>query len=229
MTGYLRSLAGSGVAPGPRIRPATVPFVLPELARQQEPAAWEGPPRRADDVEPAGSAVPDEEAAPLRPGRRDGPAVGPVTADGVEPPEPVPATTGPRPGEPESETSIPAARDGMDVADAIVRPAAAEPGIPRRPVPAARAPQAVASARAPRVRARAVPQRAAPPLPPDHGARPVEALAGGGEAPPDVHIHIGRIELTALAAPAPPRERPARPAPAMPLGEYLQRRGRKPR
>jgi hypothetical protein len=43
------------------------------------------------------------------------------------------------------------------------------------------------------------------------------------EAPADVHIHIGRIELTAVTAQAPPRRQPAVKA-AMPLDEYLQRR-----
>lgn len=47
---------------------------------------------------------------------------------------------------------------------------------------------------------------------------------------PDVHIHIGRIELTALAAPADARRKPARAAPAtLSLDDYLRgRRGAAP-
>ena len=41
---------------------------------------------------------------------------------------------------------------------------------------------------------------------------------------PDVHIHIGRIELTAVTAPPPRRERAAAPNNTMSLDEYLRRR-----
>jgi hypothetical protein len=46
--------------------------------------------------------------------------------------------------------------------------------------------------------------------------------------PPDVHIHIGRIELTAVTAPPSPPKRPPGRTP-MSLDEYLDRRSRKPR
>jgi hypothetical protein len=45
---------------------------------------------------------------------------------------------------------------------------------------------------------------------------------------PDVHIHIGRIELTAVTAPSSAPKAP-RGKPPMSLDEYLDRRGRKPR
>jgi len=41
---------------------------------------------------------------------------------------------------------------------------------------------------------------------------------------PDVHIHIGRIELTALAAPAARREAPPAERKPMSLEDYLGRR-----
>jgi hypothetical protein len=64
----------------------------------------------------------------------------------------------------------------------------------------------------------AMPPRAAP-------AR--DAADVGRPAPvPDVHIHIGRIELTAVTAPAPRRERAAAPNNSMSLDEYLRRRNR---
>jgi hypothetical protein len=56
----------------------------------------------------------------------------------------------------------------------------------------------------------------------------VSARAAAGEPPapvPDVHIHIGRLELTALtAAPAPRRERTTQAHKPMSLDDYLRRR-----
>jgi hypothetical protein len=48
-------------------------------------------------------------------------------------------------------------------------------------------------------------------------------------SPAEVHIHIGRIELTAVAPPAPPRRQSTPGKPAMSLDEYLQRRERRAR
>jgi hypothetical protein len=45
---------------------------------------------------------------------------------------------------------------------------------------------------------------------------------------PDVHIHIGRIELTAVTVPSSAPKVP-RGKPPMSLDEYLDRRSRKPR
>jgi hypothetical protein len=58
-------------------------------------------------------------------------------------------------------------------------------------------------------------------------ARPVEskhAALSRAEAPPDVHIHIGRIELTAVTPPEPRRRRSEAAKAALPLNEYLRRR-----
>jgi hypothetical protein len=44
----------------------------------------------------------------------------------------------------------------------------------------------------------------------------------------DVHIHINRVELTAVTAPAPsPRASASRPNKPMSLDQYLQQRKRK--
>jgi hypothetical protein len=51
-----------------------------------------------------------------------------------------------------------------------------------------------------------------------------DAARGREQSAPDVHIHIGRIELTAVTPPAPPRRPTAATKAAMPLDEYLQRR-----
>ncbi len=49
------------------------------------------------------------------------------------------------------------------------------------------------------------------------------------EPAPDVHIHIGRVELTAVATPAAPRREPPNAKKPMALDEYLRRRnGRAP-
>jgi hypothetical protein len=65
-----------------------------------------------------------------------------------------------------------------------------------------------------------------PSLPPRAAAATREAAATEPSAPvPDVHIHIGRLELTAVTAPAPPRrERTASSHKPMSLEEYLRRR-----
>jgi hypothetical protein len=57
-------------------------------------------------------------------------------------------------------------------------------------------------------------------------AAPTRAAAAEPPAPvPDVHIHIGRLELTALtAAPAPRRERATPEHKPMSLDDYLRRR-----
>ena len=65
------------------------------------------------------------------------------------------------------------------------------------------------------------------PAPPARTPAPIrEGEAAGQPAPvPDVHIHIGRLELTAVTAPAPPRrERAASSHKPMSLEEYLRRR-----
>jgi hypothetical protein len=54
------------------------------------------------------------------------------------------------------------------------------------------------------------------------GQRPAASAA------PDVHIHIGRVELTAIAPAAPRRESAANAKKPMSLEEYLRRRSGRP-
>lgn len=59
----------------------------------------------------------------------------------------------------------------------------------------------------------------------DSGAQLRASSDASAAAVPDVHIHIGRVELTALTAPAEPRRKPARTAAAtMSLDDYLRGR-----
>jgi hypothetical protein len=62
----------------------------------------------------------------------------------------------------------------------------------------------------------------------DVSARVRERIVQDRAAPADVHIHINRVELTALTAPAPsPRASASRPNKPMSLDQYLQQRKRK--
>lgn len=64
-----------------------------------------------------------------------------------------------------------------------------------------------------------------PALSPRAAAPAREAAGFTRPAPvPDVHIHIGRVELTAVTAPPPRRERAPAPNNRMSLDEYLRRR-----
>lgn len=46
------------------------------------------------------------------------------------------------------------------------------------------------------------------------------------EEPTEVHVHIGRIDVTAVAEPAAPRRRPAAAPALMSLDTYLAKRSR---
>jgi hypothetical protein len=54
---------------------------------------------------------------------------------------------------------------------------------------------------------------------------PAAHAAASGE-PSEVHIHIGRIEVSAVHEVAPPRRPPAPRPPPMSLDAYLAKRGR---
>jgi hypothetical protein len=55
--------------------------------------------------------------------------------------------------------------------------------------------------------------------------RQADPIPGAAPPAPDVHIHIGRVELTAIAPPAPVRRESASGRKPMSLDEYLRRRG----
>ena len=52
------------------------------------------------------------------------------------------------------------------------------------------------------------------------------ARAAKAEEPTEVHVHIGRIDVTAVHEPAAPRRRPAGAPAPMSLDTYLARRSR---
>jgi hypothetical protein len=54
---------------------------------------------------------------------------------------------------------------------------------------------------------------------------PATHAVANGE-PSEVHIHIGRIEVTAMHEAAPPRRPPVQKPPPMSLDAYLAKRGR---
>jgi hypothetical protein len=54
-------------------------------------------------------------------------------------------------------------------------------------------------------------------------ARPAQITRAGAE-PSEVHVHIGRIEVTAVPVPAPPRKREATPRRSLALSDYLAKR-----
>ena len=54
-------------------------------------------------------------------------------------------------------------------------------------------------------------------------ARPTPIARAGAE-PSEVHVHIGRIEVTAVPAPAPPRKRAPAPQRTLALSDYLAKR-----
>ncbi|AGA89621.1 hypothetical protein Thimo_0782 [Thioflavicoccus mobilis 8321] len=64
------------------------------------------------------------------------------------------------------------------------------------------------------------------PIAAERGASAAIALEQGSAdaATPEVHVHIGRIEVTAVQEPAPARRAPRRAAPTMSLDDYLARR-----
>jgi hypothetical protein len=74
-----------------------------------------------------------------------------------------------------------------------------------------------------------VPSPAFAPLPPAGAARPADAhrRSNDGEAT-EVHVSIGRIELTAVQDASPPARRTAPVKPSLPLHEYLSRRQGRP-
>jgi hypothetical protein len=223
MSGYLMRIAQRALNQAPAVHAnASLPFVV-----APEPMAAEAFPQDAD----AGRAP--EHADPLRvrvvpeasmdeahpPARSEisGQAiqvtVPPAPTRGHPPPsvEPLPARTrnGGNPGEPSRHADV------VRSSPIATRPMVDERMPARTPMPPAAAP--VLHSRTEPASARGVPAAA---------ARPNDRLSSARDAPaPDVHIHIGRIELTALPEPAAPR-RPSKAAKTpMSLDEYLKRRG----
>jgi len=122
-------------------------------------------------------------------------------------PQPDP-TTADRPRPTVSEEALPPRSrvDGSTPPATDTRPSAIAPRLGDAPARGALAPTATAFTDA-------------PPLPRARGAQPAPARE------PEVHVTIGRVEVRATAeAASPPRREASRPAPALPLDDYLRHR-----
>lgn len=238
MSGYLRSLATHAAMPGPRLRPIAVPFTRAPLAAP-DVESLEASSEAPAPMTPAPSSPPPPSATSPRPTT---PPVDMVMErsreDIAAPPKPLTLPEAVR-----WLTAPPATPD--KTAHPVARPPAASANVSSRsidrtatapidlPLPVPREGKTThvdidTSSRPtmrPRTEAAIVKPAAIPPSPPPRVAEPRgPSPRRHHETAPDVHIHIGRIELTAVPEPAaPPRRRPAQKT-AMPLEEYLQRR-----
>ncbi|MEA3068419.1 MAG: hypothetical protein QOK41_1826 [Sphingomonadales bacterium] len=227
MSNYLQRLAAQALGERASIRPlmpprfaaaeATAsPEVVTETAAPQ-PAAPEAEPRRLhrrhrEEAAPAAGlaeAIPTEPAVP-HPARQPGrPAVG-------RPSMVTPQAVAGGPAEPERPPRIVAVAEQSTSLPAYLRLPAISSG--RVPDPPPLRPTATVSPIAPIVR----PPHPAAKAPSDRAARRDSERMPA----PDVHIHIGRIELTALSSP-PPAARAPTPAKRSGLDDYLRRTERK--
>jgi len=247
MSGYLRWLVAQARGQGSGVRPARHPISLAQGIQNEmraptdhaETASFDAAPRRFErpfeapprfrTVLPAAA----DTAIPPAPGFASGPVPAEVTPDDDVAGRPImtraDAKDALRPVmHPETEPGYPQSDPDADrrVADAE-RSIIEDRPLPIRPVTAAdETPSDVAGRPrsnpqapvAPRIAARLVRDRPTPP--------PSRPEAAG---PADVHIHIGRVELTAVAPAAPARRGAAATVKKpMSLEEYLSQRGRRP-
>ena len=230
MTGFLHSLAVHGTAPGSRLRPIAAPFARIPLSSD-----------RLDRHEVNTDVMAVPAASPL-PDMQDPRAViESVDKDDASRREPMTVVNAivhlTDPPRRRREVQPPSAADPGPQIDSL--PVAAREPQPRSsiPMPAARLGHAAPRpARTGRDRTefdndrRINPTVATTPgIPRVTAPRIAEQRSDLArhrrESGPDVHIHIGRIELTAVTPPAAPRrQQPAAAKAAMPLDEYLQRR-----
>lgn len=225
MSGHLRWLAAQALGQSSGVRPA------------RRPPLFVGP--------PATPEAPGERVAPDMPAELHHRADVQMTA---RPGEDVPIrrAADPEPAEPRVEQRRDAAPLGTLPESAVTegsRTRPAERAFPEAPVHAAEDGERVASEDRPRggdvagetisqpVREPAV--RRTPPMTPratirlsrNPAERQADPIPNTAPSPPDVHIHIGRVELTAIAPPAPVRRESASAKKPMSLDEYLRRRG----
>lgn len=227
MAGFFRELATRALSPRGTVHPVSAAPYSPR-AESELPDAEVWP----------GAALPEAPAAPAAPidaARVPGDRVSSPASDNQKPslgeddvlfPSREPAAILGRiaaPGVEVTRGSAPqlaaAAREPMSP-DARDAPAADTPAPVRSTASAPRPPHSVTPLRPAAIAARA-------PVAPT--ALRVESRADADTQPaPEVHIHIGRIELTAAAAPA-QAAKPRKPATrkALSLDEYLQQRSRR--
>lgn len=191
----------------------------PAAPRPVTPSALLCPPAmcNAATVEESASAL----AAQIPPPHIETHALGVETASVRRPPPIMPAAPAPAASSQSIVTQQPpmehaTARDANEASDSF-----------RFLVPASRglAHDAISSpARSPMAGVGRV-QAANPTLPARLNVRPQKAERAQSEAT-EVHVSIGRIEVTAVQAPAPPKRKPATGRKTLSLDDYLAQRGR---
>jgi hypothetical protein len=238
VTGLFHRLARQVVGPEPlRARTAArLPFAAPPAVEAPQT------PRQAVAAPAAGRIDSD----PAAEGRRESvlPAPPPLMAPAAQRREDSPPQRDERRAAAEVATAGHAAPvEGPEAEDAAPRAEAAVPSLPTAPArgwdpPTGRAGSAVAG----RGR-RAEPAATPPPVaagrpepllaevsPPPAAVRRAQAPAAdrasgaGRPDPPEVHVHIGRIEVTSVADPPPSRGPAVRRAPTLSLEDYLAKR-----
>ena len=112
--------------------------------------------------------------------------------------------------------------DPEPVASPLTRLVAFEPAEPVAPAREPTPPPLVPTA------TRFVPPPVFTSAPPARSARTASPHRHSAPAATEVHVSIGRIELTAVHEAPPPARRPAPAKPSLPLHEYLARRQRRP-
>ena len=250
MSGYLRWLVAQARGQGSGVRPARHPISLahgiqgeiPAPTDHAEAASFDAAPRRFERPFEAlpqhRTVLPAEADAAIPSAPRFAPGSAPAEVQPVTPDDDVAgrpimtradAKDAPRPvthPQPERGYPQPDPRADRRVAD-VERTIIEDRPLPIRPVIAGDETPSDVSGRlwpnpqapvAPRIAARLVRDRPAP--------QPSRFEAA---APADVHIHIGRVELTATAPAVPARRGAAATArKPMSLEEYLSQRGRRP-
>ncbi|MGV8803575.1 MAG: hypothetical protein ACWA6Y_01265 [Polaromonas sp.] len=221
--------------PGPRLSEAA-PAPSPENFRPNDShpssftARQAAPPRMTDavanDAPKAQQAPKPQTPAPARllaasqPGLTPGDAQAPAVASlspqraSLDAGLPAQAPAAPQPAQPSTATPAPPLSQRPDPSAFV------QPSHPNRHAPAP--PAAAPAPLLPR-------QSNAPPPASAHwpAASPATSPARAAAEATEVHVHIGRIEVTAMHEAAPPRKRPAAAAPAStPLDAYLAARQR---
>jgi hypothetical protein len=226
VSGYLRSLVADAAVPGPRLRPIAVPFALPAMPALAEEAteidaassvSSEPSPRRTTT-----SAAGNGEISP----RRDVTPAPLSISEAImllseRDPQPRPALPSPTSSDRRSvNRNGPAGEHVSRINLERVLPAAE--GAPR----ATRDTAVPAAPPTPKTRITPIVRDPQPRRPAADVPKPSERARSNArdDSPPDVHIHIGRIEFTAVTAPPPRRQQASNAKPAMALDEYLKRR-----
>lgn len=214
MAGFFRDLATRALAPRGNVHPiSAAPYSPRAESDLPDAAVWPGATSTTAQAGAPRAATARMPAPDVQEARHD-------DEDDARVPDREPVTRAVRAGKTELHVEHAADREPRATdpqpanAPAVKSPASASP------TPAA--------ARAPRITTplRPAPVRARAPVAP--AALRVESRSDAEQSAPEVHIHIGRIELTAAPAPAPakkPREAATRKA--MSLDEYLQQRSRR--